>query len=251
MAHKGEKRQAGQHALAKGRKRALLWRLVGAGAGAIGLEGGAKQAKRQERRAQRTWIAGGEAEVEVGRELFRLAEHGYYVFHDVGLPRVGNVDHVALGPQGIFAVETKSHRGTVTSGDGVLLLNGRVPERDAIKQSWRGSYRIQEIVGHKVTPLLVFTNAFVQRRLLVRGVRVLPSRWLVAEVLKGAVALEPAALKRAVAALGAETGCYPSFGPRRGASGRPERPELPAGGRGRADGAERPWVHLRMFDSGA
>src|SRR3712207_8435152 len=96
MAKEQEKRKAGQHALKKGRKSALLWKLAGAGAEAVGLKGVEKHAKRQERLARKTWIAGGEAEVLVGRELSTLAEHGFYVFHDVQLPRVGNVDHVVL-----------------------------------------------------------------------------------------------------------------------------------------------------------
>jgi hypothetical protein len=249
MAQGREKRKAGQHALEKGRKSALLWKLTRAGADVAGLKGVEKYAKQQERLAQKTWIAGGEAEVRVGEELERLAEHGFYVFHDVQLPRVGNVDHVALGRQGIFAVETKSHRCTVTREGGELLLNGRFPERDAVKQSWRGAYGVGEIVGHRVTPLLVFTNAFVQGRVLVRGVRVLPAKWLVGEVLKGGAALEPAVLKRAVSALSTATGYYPSSAPRRSLSGTPDNRQLPADDSIEKDRSARPWVHFSMFKS--
>lgn len=124
-----EKREAGQHALGKGRKDAFLWKLASAGAGAIGLKGLESHARRQEGMVRRTWITGG------GAELDRLADHGFYVFHDVQLPRVGNVDHVALGPLGLFAIETKSHKGKVSSQNNVLLLNGHTLEKDFIKQS--------------------------------------------------------------------------------------------------------------------
>jgi hypothetical protein len=247
MAQERAKRKAGQHALKKGRKDALLWKMARAGAGALGLKGVEKRAREQERAVQKTWVAGGEGEVRVGRELDGLTGHGFYVFHDVRLPRVGNVDHVALGPQGIFAIETKSHKGTVTSEAGALLLNGRVPERDAIKQSWRGCYRIREIVGQRVTPLLVFSEAFVQGRISVQGVRVLPSKWLVGEILTGRADLEAVALKQAVAALGSAVGCYPSSAPRRVAGGAPDPRQLPADDSVQGSRSARPWVHFSMF----
>lgn len=248
MAGGWEKREAGQHALGRGRKETLLWKLAGAGAGAIGLKGVEKHAREQERAVRRTWISGGEAEVRVGEELDRLSEHGFYVFHDVQLPQVGNVDHVAFGPRGVFAIETKSYRGTVTSEGGILLLNGRITERDAIKQSWRGSYRIQEIVGHRITPLLVFSPAFVQGRIFVQGVRVLPLKWLVTEILKGETEMDPAALKQAVSALSTATSCYPSAAPRRGVSEPSGSRQLPAVEPAETDRSARPWVHFSMFN---
>jgi hypothetical protein len=54
------------------------------------------------------WLAGGEAEAEVGRELEPLRTAGWSVMHDVLLERGGNVDHVVWGPKGAFAIETKS-----------------------------------------------------------------------------------------------------------------------------------------------
>ena len=50
----------------------------------------------------------------VGEALMPLAAAGYHVFHDV--PAEGkngapfNIDHVAVGPTGIFAIETKTRR---------------------------------------------------------------------------------------------------------------------------------------------
>lgn len=48
-----------------------------------------------------------EGERVVGQFLERLRQHGFQVFHDV----VGdgfNVDHVLIGPPGVFTVETKT-----------------------------------------------------------------------------------------------------------------------------------------------
>lgn len=209
-----EKRAAGQHALAEGRKRSALWTVAEIGASAIKWRGAEKFAGAKAREAERTWIAGGRAEERVGAELEKLAAHGFYVFHDVALPELGNVDHVVLGEKGFFCVETKSHKGQVSSASGALLLNGRPTEKDFVKQTWRGCYRLRGILDADVTPLLLFTDAFVRGRLHVRGVRVLPLEWLVGEILGAKERHDRAVVKTAVNALGNATGCYPSSTPR-------------------------------------
>lgn len=50
---------------------------------------------------------GWEAEVATAQELDRLVAEGWRVFHDVPGEGPFNVDHVAIGPAGVFAVETK------------------------------------------------------------------------------------------------------------------------------------------------
>lgn len=209
-----EKRVAGQHAIDEGRKRATLWKLAEAGAFAIRWKGAEKHAQSKRREAERTWLAGGRGEEKVGAMLEGLREHGFYIFHDVQLPQVGNVDHVALGPRGFFGIETKSHGGRVSAQGNQLLLNGRPPEKDFVAQTWRGCYRLKEILGSEVSPLLCFTEAFVEGRVFVRGVRVLPVRWMKEEMLRGEVLHDSRTVAAAVNALGAATGCYPSSVPR-------------------------------------
>jgi hypothetical protein len=56
---------------------------------------------------------GYEGELAVGQELNQLMSSGYRVFHD--FPADGfNVDHVVIGPTGVFAVETKARRKPAT-----------------------------------------------------------------------------------------------------------------------------------------
>ena len=101
----------------------------------------------------------------------KRARRGFYAFHDVSLPGLGNVDHVVLGQRGLFCVETKSHEGRVTAERGLLLVNGRPPEKDLVRQtcgvgaagcarSWAQTCR------HSCS---LRTDAFVQGRLTVRG----------------------------------------------------------------------------------
>ena len=208
-----QKRVAGQHALKEGRKRAVLWGAAELGAGAFKLKGVERFAREKVREAERSWVAGGRAEEQVGAALEQLREHGFYLFHDVALSGIGNVDHVALGPLGFFAIETKSHGGRVEGGGGKLRINGHQPEKDFINQTWRGAFRLREILGADAIPLLCFTRAFVAGGLYVRGVRVLPLRWLADEVLKREGAYDAKQIKVAVNALGEATGCYPSAVP--------------------------------------
>ena len=209
-----EKRTAGQHALLEGRKRVAVWTGAEIAATLFGIEGARRFARGKARAAQKTWIAGGRAEQRVGKEMEGLRAHGFYVFHDIALPGVGNVDHVVLGGRGFFSIETKSHAGHVTARGGNLFRNGRPFERDFIKQAWSGCYRLREILDADVAPLLLFTDAFVEGRITARGVRVLPLRWMTGEILKSQPHYEPGAVKAAVARLSSATGCHPSTAPR-------------------------------------
>ena len=209
-----EKRMAGQYALTKGRRQFALWTVVETVASTLNFKGIERSARGRARAAEKTWIAGGRAEERVGEELEGLRAHGFYVFHDVPLPGVGNVDHVVLGEGGFFAIETKSHAGRVTESGGKLLRNGRAFEGDFVNQAWSGCYRLRGILDAEVVPLLLFTNAFVEGRITARGVRVLPLKWASGEILKPEHRHEPAAVKAAVARLSAATGCHPSAAPR-------------------------------------
>ena len=58
---------------------------------------------------------------------------GYVVFNELRTLS-GNVDHVVIGPTGIFVIDTKNWRGTITpDGQGELLRNGRSTGRGEVK----------------------------------------------------------------------------------------------------------------------
>lgn len=132
-----------------------------------------------ERRAAR----GAEGEEEVGLLLAGLGEN-YCVLNDVCSP-YGNIDHIVFGKRGgPFLIETKSHRGRVELSDDGLFLNGKLPEKDFIGQSLRNTYwlrdQLAKIIGGKpwITPVLVFTNAFVPFGKPIRGVHVVNKKYL-------------------------------------------------------------------------
>lgn len=63
------------------------------------------------RKLKKSWNyrLGAIGEQVVGRELDQLMAQGYQVFHDVQFGN-WNIDHVVVGPKGVFAVETKTWR---------------------------------------------------------------------------------------------------------------------------------------------
>lgn len=64
------------------------------------------------RRERKDWLNGMRGEMATAQVLDRLRAHGCEIFHDVPGER-GNIDHVVVAPNAVFAVETKwrSKRG--------------------------------------------------------------------------------------------------------------------------------------------
>ncbi len=117
------------------------------------------------------WLQGARGEGSVGAVLDGLAGEGWLAIHDIWLGR-GNVDHLVVGPGGIFTIETKSHRGRIS----VDRLDPRW-----LSQAYAEDKLIERITGMKVQPLLVFSQAYlVGKKPPVRrqGVTVLPARML-------------------------------------------------------------------------
>jgi hypothetical protein len=112
---------------------------------------------------------GATGEEQVGGLLEELAGRGWRVIHDVTLGH-GNVDHILIGPAGVFTVETKSHPGPVRVG----RVHGRT-----LSQAQAQRKVIEQVTGVSVEPLIVFSRAWVDRPLTRRkGVRVVPARML-------------------------------------------------------------------------
>jgi hypothetical protein len=110
---------------------------------------------------------GAAGEEQVGELLADL--EGWRVVHDASVAR-GNVDHIAIGPGGVYTVETKSHPGPIRVG----RLHGKVLGQ---ARAQRGA--VETIVVEPVEPLVVYSRAWVDRPLSRRkGVRVVPARML-------------------------------------------------------------------------
>ncbi len=77
-------------------------------------------------RDKRNWAAGAEGERRVAETLDTLGQYGWTALHDVHWPGrpLANLDHVAIGPGGVFIIDAKNWTGDVTLTDGVLRQNG-------------------------------------------------------------------------------------------------------------------------------
>jgi hypothetical protein len=108
-----------------------------------------------------TWSRGVDGEGQVAVLLKTLEPLGFQVFGPIDVGH-GDVDHVAVGPTGVFAIETKNWPGVVTARGEELLRNGR-PE-DAVKQAVRGAIAIRKLTRARwVEAILVCVNAKVDQ----------------------------------------------------------------------------------------
>lgn len=91
---------------------------------------------------------GERGELRVAEVLDDLRRHGYRPFHDV--VRDGfNIDHVVVGPAGVFAIETKYRSGsgeiTFRNGEG-LFVDGRPEEKDCLNQAVANAAEVRRLI---------------------------------------------------------------------------------------------------------
>jgi Nuclease-related domain len=128
------------------------------------------------------WFLGKKGESKVTQTLKSLPDD-YVVLNDLVLPgNKGNVDHLLIGPNGVFAIETKNYSGFVKCEEEQWFVNGhRI--RSLSKQARRNSMAVRGCIGSLFTgpqtripcvaPLLVFVNSRARLKLFKPAVSVL------------------------------------------------------------------------------
>jgi hypothetical protein len=112
----------------------------------------------------------GERAVAQYLEWFRSAN--YFVFHDIPNGDA-NVDHVLVGPAGVFTIETKTlskpSRGPckITVNQSVIHANGRALDRDPIVQAkaqagWLKRFLAESQMEAHIQPVVVFPGWFIE-----------------------------------------------------------------------------------------
>lgn len=92
---------------------------------------------------------------EIVAALLATLPSGYHVFHDVAIGESGGIDHVVIGPNGLFVIETKCWSGQVTLEGGNVLFNGTLPSRSPIEQVRSSAYALTVFLSKRMEPVPV------------------------------------------------------------------------------------------------
>jgi hypothetical protein len=122
-----------------------------------------------------------EAEWAVSSELHDIEVPNYKIFHDIQCDKF-NIDHLVVGPNGVFAIETKGRRkpsnsktAEAKSKEHVVTVNGNVLEfpnykdtsivEQAIRQAKWATNWLSDATGERVTvsPVVTIPGWYVKR----------------------------------------------------------------------------------------
>ena len=102
-------------------------------------------------------------EAVVSRELRRLPD-GYAVFRGLMVNEHQDIDCAVIGPNGIFAIEVKSHKGTIGFDGEHLTRNGRWFEKDFFRETMSEAVGLRSLLARAakldifVEPVIVFSS---------------------------------------------------------------------------------------------
>ncbi len=137
---------------------------------------------------ERAWRRGADGEEEVGAALAKLVSRGWFALHSVPVGKRGSdIDHVVIGPGGVFTINTKNHRGkrVSVSSRGVWLSGHRQHYlRNSEHEATRASRLLSDACGFPVmvSGVLVIFAGDLHRKEQPQDVTVLAAgelrRWL-------------------------------------------------------------------------
>jgi hypothetical protein len=128
----------------------------------------------------RSWQRGAHGERRTARLLDRLTRDGYVIFHDLAVPGSdANVDHLVIGPTGLFVIDSKQWTGSVhQSADGLAWHNHYPLDRTLAMVRWEAT-AVGRLLGTRVATLLCVHGAHIQGGgLHAQGVAIVPAHLL-------------------------------------------------------------------------
>lgn len=107
------------------------------------------------------WGRGAKGERKTGDGLVPLERRGFVLLHDRRIPGGrGNIDHIAIGPQGIFVIESKYLSGTIEITNNRLFIADN-ERQNVVEEVYREALATQIALGERlnhlrltVTPIL-------------------------------------------------------------------------------------------------
>jgi hypothetical protein len=116
-------------------------------------------------RKYRIYSGGWQGEKQVVKLLTSAFGDDYYLINDLYLHKGGgDIDHIVLGPNGVFVLETKNWSGNITcNGDDWQKLGKRSFSASPSRQAKRNAVRIKQLIDNSPTlrPLSVWVEGIV------------------------------------------------------------------------------------------
>jgi hypothetical protein len=111
----------------------------------------------------RSWRRGAHGERRTARLLDRLTRDGHMVFHDLAVPGSdANLDHLVIGPTGVFVIDSKQWTGQVyQTTDGLAWHNHYRLDRTLDTVRWEAE-TVSRLLGTRATALVCVHSAQVQ-----------------------------------------------------------------------------------------
>jgi hypothetical protein len=129
------------------------------------------------------WRRGAVGERRTARLLAVLERHGWVVLHDLAVPRSqANIDHLVIGPGGVFVIDSKQYRGRLQLDPSGRLWHGRYPLTPTLQAvSFEADQAAQVLPdpGMAVVPIVAVHGAKVPwGKVVIDGVPVVSARRL-------------------------------------------------------------------------
>jgi hypothetical protein len=129
------------------------------------------------------WRRGAAGERRTARLLDPLERHGWAVLHDLAVPRSrANLDHLAIGPGGVFMIDSKHYRGRLRLDPSGRLWHGRYPLATTLRAVEFEADQAAQILpdpGVVVVPIVAVHGAQVPwGKVVTQGVPVVSARRL-------------------------------------------------------------------------
>jgi hypothetical protein len=129
------------------------------------------------------WRRGAVGERRTARLLGQLERLGWTVLHDLAVPGSrANLDHLVIGPGGVFVIDSKQYRGRLQLDSCGQLWHGRYPLTPTLRAV---SFEVDQAAqvlpdpGMAVLPIVAVHGAQVPRgKVVIGGVPVVPARRL-------------------------------------------------------------------------
>jgi hypothetical protein len=129
------------------------------------------------------WRRGAAGEQRTARLLAGLERQGWVVLHDLAVPGSrANIDHLVIGPGGVFVIDSKQYRGRLRLDASGRLWHGRHPLTPTLRTvSFEADQaaRVLPDPGMAVLPIVAVHGAQVPwGKVVMNGVPVVPARRL-------------------------------------------------------------------------